>query len=82
MATFRKTDSSPATKFAEITKSDSTVYDPTPSAIYVGGAGDIEITGDDDVDATFVGVLAGTILSVRPKKIKAATTATNLVALY
>ena len=48
MATFRKTDSSPATKFAEITKSDSTVYDPAPSAIYVGGAGDIEITGDDE----------------------------------
>ena len=54
-----------------LTPHDSTDFSDAIRAIYVGGAGDIVIVNEDDTTATLVGVLAGTLLPVAPKRINA-----------
>lgn len=52
-----------------------------PAVIYVGGAGDITLRPvDSSEDVTYVGVPAGSYLTVRASAVRAAgTTATNLI---
>lgn len=79
---FRNTDgdlSAPATDAFAITKSDSTTF--YARSLYVGGAGDVVVTTRKDTDVTFKAVPAGTILPIRCSKVKAATTATDIVGL-
>ena len=74
---------SPAERAFAITGSDSTDLTVFPRAIYVGGAGNVKVVtlGGDEV--TFNGVLAGTILPVRVKKVfSTGTSATNLIGVY
>lgn len=71
----------PASGAAAVTPSDSTEINCR--AIYVGGAGNVVVQMPNrDVSITFSGVLAGTILPVSARRVMAATTATNIVALY
>ena len=71
----------PADRAVAITPNDSTDLADVPRAIYVGGAGNIVATINGG-DVTFNGAQAGTILPIRPTRIKATgTTATGLVAL-
>ena len=67
-----------------ITPSDSTDLVDIPKAIYVGATGNVvALLVDDTSSVTFVGVQAGTILPIRPKRVFATgTTASSLVALY
>jgi hypothetical protein len=52
-------------------------------AIYVGGAGNISMTGDDGNTEVFTGLLAGQILPCGPRKVNTtSTTATLLLGLY
>lgn len=52
-------------------------------AIYVGGAGNVSMTGDDGVTAVFTAVPAGTTLPFSARVVTTAnTTATLMVALY
>lgn len=72
----------PARKGFAITPHNTTPLAVTPRAIYVGGAGNIVITGLDGVDFTLVAVPVGSIVPVMPSLVKATgTTATNLVGL-
>lgn len=50
--------------------------------LYIGGAGDLVLLGENDVVTTFVGVPAGTYMTCSPSKIMAATTATNIVRVW
>lgn len=67
-----------------ITPSDSTDLADIPKAVYVGAAGNLVCTlVDDTTSVTFVGVQAGSILPIRPKRVlSTGTTATSLLALY
>ena len=67
-----------------ITPSDSTDLADIPKAIYVGVAGNLVVTLVDDASSvTFVGVQAGSVLPIRPKRVHAtSTTASSLLALY
>lgn len=70
-----------------VTKSDTTSLElggTLPRAIYVGGAGDVNVQfGDLLTSVLFSSVAAGTILPIRPTRVmSASTTATNMVALY
>lgn len=69
-----------ATEAAAVTKSDDTVF--APSVLFVGGAGNVVVQTQSGEDATFTGVPAGTILPLLVKKVKAATTATNITRMY
>lgn len=75
-------DASPAYGAAAVTKSDTTIVGAR--SLYIGGAGDLAIIPVDggSTTVTFVGVPAGTIMPVYAWKVMAATTATNIVALY
>lgn len=72
----------PARRASAVTPSDSTVLNAR--AVYVGGAGDlvVELPGNDGAAVTFVAVPAGSLLPIRAVRIRAATTATSVVALY
>jgi hypothetical protein len=76
------TMSSPARFGANVTKSDVVAIDPLPKAIYVGTGGDVAVrfTGGAS-DVTFKNVPAGTVLPIRPLYIRAASTASDFVAL-
>lgn len=66
-----------------VTPSDTTVFDSTHRALYVGGAGDVKVRMvRDGTTLTFSAVPAGTILPVSVDKVFATgTTATLILAL-
>lgn len=65
-----------------VTESDTTVYDPPGRAVWVGGAGNLAVRmAGDESTPTFVGVQAGTMLSICVDQVLAATTATDIVLL-
>lgn len=69
------------TKAVAVTPSDSTVV--AARALYVGGAGNVTIKTDANATAvTFTAPPVGTVLRVQAYRVMAATTATQIVALY
>lgn len=67
---------------AAVTPADSDLA-VTARALYVGGAGDVVVYMVGSTTAiTFAGVAAGTILPIRVDQVRAATTATSIVALW
>jgi hypothetical protein len=73
----------PAASFGAVTPSNSVNLTTEARALYVGGDGDVAAVGPDDGVATFVGVVAGTVLPIKVKRVNSTnTTATNIVALY
>lgn len=73
-------DSSPAYNAVAVTPSDSTVLFTT-RALYIGVTGNLTVTMSDGVDVVFANVPVG-IFPIQVKKVKAATTASSIVALY
>lgn len=73
----------PARYYAAITPHDSTDMTNYCRAIYVGGAGNLVAVSIEGDVVTFTGVVAGSILPIRAKRVNSTnTTATNLVALW
>lgn len=71
----------PASGAAAVTPSDSTELNCR--ALYVGTSGNVVVQMPNrDTAITFSGVLGGTILPVSARRVMAATTASNIVALY
>lgn len=75
--------SGPATKAATVTPSDSTTIGGC-RGLWVGGAGALTLDFADAQGTNIViaAVPAGTLLPIAPLRVKAATTATLIVALY
>ena len=75
-------DSGPARTAKAVTPSDTTTIGGCRS-LWVGGAGDVTLDfADGTTNVVFSAVPAGQLLPVAPLKVKAATTATLIVALY
>ncbi len=77
-------------QYAAVTPSDTddgpfTPNTPVPNlftALYIGGAGDVEVADPSNNLTVFAAVPAGTILTVMGRRVNnALTTATNIVAL-
>ena len=63
-----------------ITKSDSTVYSPALSGLWVGGVGDVALLlAGDDTPVTFTAVAAGSFLPFMIKKVMSANTSATLM---
>jgi hypothetical protein len=72
----------PATTARAVTPSDTTTLGGS-RALWVGGAGNLTLDfADGATNILMSGVPAGTLLPVAVLKVKAATTATLIVALY
>lgn len=65
---------------AAVTTSDSTVLTAV-RALFVGTGGNLTLTFPSG-DVVFKNVASGQLLPVRPSKVKAATTATDIVAIF
>lgn len=64
-----------------ITKSDSVTF--YPSVVYVGAPGDVKVDTAQGTTVTFTGVLAGTVLPVRVRRVwSAGTTASGFVRVF
>lgn len=72
-----------ARRSVAVTPSDTAPLSPIPCALYVGTGGDItlrEVGGA--VDVVWKNVPNGGYVFTRPEYVKAATTATDILALY
>lgn len=79
------TTPNPALEAVGITPSNDPINNFTKVArgLYIGGGGTAVVIMPNDDVVTFVGLLAGTILPVRCKRVNAtSTTATNIIALF
>lgn len=68
-------------KSISVTPSDVTVLSPT-RGLYITGTGNLTVVYLDDTEDTFTAIPANTIMPLCVKQVKAATTATNIKALY
>lgn len=74
--------SDPARAVAAVTPGDSTNLGPV-RGLYVGTTGNVVVkTEQTSTAVTFANVPAGTVLPVRANYVMAATTASDIVALY
>ncbi|WP_454280464.1 spike base protein, RCAP_Rcc01079 family [Sphingomonas sp. Marseille-Q8236] len=81
------TVSSPATRAAAITPSDTADLPDIPKGVYVGTGGDITMIGvgapASATGITWKNVPAGSLIPFRPRRILAnGTTASNMLGLY
>lgn len=73
---------SPAQLAASVTPADTDLPN-VARGLYVGGAGDVVVyMVGSTTEVTFAGVTAGSILPIRVSQVRAATSATNIVALW
>jgi len=73
----------PSREWVALTDATLTTFGAAlPRAIYVGVAGDVHVLDSDGTTVIFIGVPAGTFMPIRPTAIAAATTATDVVALF
>lgn len=81
-----RTEEMKAKNAESVTPSDTEDINYISNGIYVGEAGDLEVTLENMADGesvTFVGLSAGMIHPIRTKRIWAAnTTATDIIAVY
>ena len=71
-----------ATSVQAVVTSDTQALAADCKGLWVGGTGNVVVTMWDGTTATFTAVPAGTLLKVSPKLVKAATTATLIIALF
>ncbi len=73
---------SPANDAFSITPHDSNELSQVTRALFVGGAGNINLTTAAGTTLVFTGVTAGSILPIQASKVlSTSTTATNIVGL-
>lgn len=76
-------NTTPAEWATAVTPSDSTDLTQVSRALYIGVGGNVNVDTPDGATVVFAGVLGGTILPVRVKRVRAtSTTATSIVALF
>ncbi len=70
---------SPAYEGFAVVTSDSTDFDKTTRAIYVGVSGDIAVVMESGDVLTFIGVPQGTVLPVRAKRVNTTNTGASFM---
>ncbi len=75
--------SDPVRHAAVVVPSDTVNLPNGAKALWVGGAGTVKVITGGDETVTFTGVLAGTLLPIRCKRVfSTGTSASNIVAMW
>lgn len=83
MAYHSSDQAAPARSWVAVTPHDSNNLPAGCRGIYVGGAGNVALVGDNGTAVTFTAVPVGTFLPCGPVRVNNTnTTATLMVALY
>lgn len=75
----------PPTSWAVVVPSDSVDLPKGCTKIYVGGAGNVALVGQDDVAVTYTAVPIGTFIVANPKRVNATNTTVGaglLIAMF
>jgi hypothetical protein len=72
----------PSGKLRAVTKADDDLPDGLTRGLYIGGAGNLSVMDATGTIVTITGALAGSVLPLKVKQVRDATTATSIVALY
>lgn len=76
-------DSDPADLWLAITPDDDAVFDPPPTAVFVGTGGNISLADSDGDVAVFKNIPNASILPLQPSKIRqTGTTAADIIAIF
>lgn len=76
-------DSDPADLWLAISPNDDAVFDPPPTAVFIGTGGHISLTDADGDVAVFKNIPNATILPLQPSRIRATgTTAQDIVLIF
>lgn len=82
MSAYRSANATVAAHGARaVTPSDTTELEIT-RGLFIGTTGDVAVTMADGQPVTFTNLASGSILPIQVSKVMAATTATNILALY
>jgi len=82
MSAYRSANATVAAHGARaVTPSDSTVLEVT-RGLFIGTTGDVAVTMADGQAVTFSNLASGVILPIQVTKVMAATTASDILALY
>lgn len=80
---FTADQAAPGRVWVSVTPSDSVNLPAGCRSLWVGGAGNVALVGEDNVVFTFTGIAAGTVLPLGPKRVNSTnTTATLMAAIY
>ncbi len=80
---FTGNSASPAEYAAAVTPNDNTDLTQLARGLYIGASGDVNVDLQDGGTVLFVGLIGGTILPVRVRRVRnTSTTASSIVALY
>jgi hypothetical protein len=74
----------PSVDYAAVTPSDGTdLPDGVCRGLYIGSGGNLVVISQSGSTVTFTGVVTGSVLPIRAKRVKStSTTASSIVALY
>jgi hypothetical protein len=73
----------PGTGVEAVTLSNTQELVNVSRGLYVGGGGDVSVLMLDGSTGTFIGVVAGTILPIRVRRVNlTGTTASNMTSIY
>jgi hypothetical protein len=78
----RQASNSPGAVFIAVTPADTNLANGICRGIYVGAAGNLTILDTDGNTVAFVAPALGVIHPIQAVQIKAATTATSILAVY
>lgn len=80
---FTADQAAPARVWVAVTTSDTVNLPAGCRGLFVTGAGNLSLVGEDNVALTFTGITAASFIPCGPKRVNATgTTATTIIALY
>lgn len=78
-STYQEGLDSPVSNWAAVTPHDTNELSYVSRAVWVGGAGNLNVVTAGDDSVTFSGIQAGTLLPIRVKKILSTSTTATLI---
>lgn len=82
MAAYRDANATVSAHGANVVTPSDATFLPTTRALFIGTAGDVAVQMADGQLVTFVNIANATMLPIQVNKVMAATSASNILAIY